>query len=92
MNKRLLSYAKILKDRLNNDGCMFIAQKVSEFGIIQEYHRNAIDSKLLECSINGATGVIMNVTGGPDMTLFEVNEAASVIHDAVSDIDLEIYG
>lgn len=52
MNKRLLSYAKILKDRLNNDGCMFIAQKVSEFGIIQEYHRNAIDSKIIEHTVN----------------------------------------
>jgi len=52
MNKRLLSYAKLLKDRLNNDGCMFIAQKVSEFGIIQEYHRNNIDSKIIEHTVN----------------------------------------
>ena len=52
MNKRLLSYAKILKDRLNNDGCMFIAQKISEFGMIQEYHRNNIDSKIIEHTVN----------------------------------------
>ena len=52
----------------------------------------AIDSKLLECSINGATGIIMNVTGGSDMTLFEVNEAASVIHDAVADDAEVIFG
>lgn len=52
MDKRLLRYAKILKDRLNNDGCMFIAQKVSKFGIIQEYHRNNIDSKTIEHTVN----------------------------------------
>ena len=34
----------------------------------------------------------MNVTGGPDMTLFEVNEAASVIHDAVADEAEFIFG
>lgn len=52
MNKRLLSYAKILKERLENDGCMFIIQKISEFGIIQEYHRNDIDSKIIEHTVN----------------------------------------
>ena len=52
----------------------------------------AIDSKLLECSINGATGIIMNVTGGPDMTLFEVNDAASVVHDAVAENAEFIFG
>ena len=44
----------------------------------------AINSPLLENSIDGASGIIMNVTGGPDMTLFEVTDAAQVIHDAVS--------
>lgn len=52
----------------------------------------AVESKLLECSINGATGIIMNVTGGSDMTLFEVNEAASIIHDAVADDAEFIFG
>ncbi|MBQ9245022.1 cell division protein FtsZ [bacterium] len=45
----------------------------------------AINSPLLETSINGATGIIMNVTGGPDMTLMEVSDAAQVIYDAVSE-------
>ena len=45
----------------------------------------AINSQLLESSINGATGVIINIVGGNDMTLFEVNDAASIIHDAVND-------
>lgn len=48
MNKRLLCCAKILRDKLTNDGCMFIIQKGSEFGIIQEYHRNNVDGKIIE--------------------------------------------
>lgn len=39
----------------------------------------AVASPLLESSIDGAHGVLLNITGGPDMTLFEVNEAASAI-------------
>ena len=66
--------------------------KSSGEGRALEAAKLAIDSKLLECSINGATGIIMNVTGGPDMTLFEVNEAASIIHDAVADDAEVIFG
>ena len=66
--------------------------KSSGEGRALEAAKLAIDSKLLEASINGATGIIMNVTGGPDMTLFEVNEAASVIHDAVSEDAEVIFG
>jgi len=66
--------------------------KSSGEGRAMEAAKLAIDSKLLETSINGATGIIMNVTGGPDMTLFEVNEAASVIHDAVADDAEVIFG
>ncbi|MBQ7286500.1 MAG: cell division protein FtsZ [Candidatus Gastranaerophilales bacterium] len=66
--------------------------KSSGEGRALEAAKLAIDSKLLETSINGATGIIMNVTGGPDMTLFEVNEAASVIHDAVADEAEVIFG
>ncbi len=50
-----------------------------------EAAKSAINSPLLETSINGATGIIMNVTGGPDMTLYEVADAAQVIHEAVSE-------
>ncbi len=45
--------------------------------------RMAINSPLLEdVNISGAKGLLMNVTGGPDMTLYEVNEATTVIYDA----------
>src|SRR3990172_3911815 len=46
--------------------------------------KNAIASPLLDVSIDGAKGVLYNITGGPDLTLFEVNEAADVIAKAVS--------
>jgi cell division protein FtsZ len=48
-----------------------------------EAARMAVNSPLLETSIEGANGVIFNVTGGPDMTLFEVNEAADVVYECV---------
>ena len=48
-----------------------------------EAAQRAISSPLLEdTSIDGAKGVLINVTGGPDMTLDEVAEASSIIHDA----------
>jgi cell division protein FtsZ len=48
-----------------------------------EAARMAVNSPLLETSIEGASGVIFNVTGGLDMTLHEVNEAADVVYQAV---------
>lgn len=47
-----------------------------------EAARQAIMSPLLEQSIDGARGVLFTITGGPDLTLFEVNEAAEIIHQA----------
>ena len=54
--------------------------------------QQAINSQLLESSINGATGVIVNITGGPDMTLHEISDAANIIHDAVNDDATVIIG
>lgn len=42
----------------------------------------AISSPLLESSVEGATGILLNITGGSDLGLFEVNEAAEVISSA----------
>jgi cell division protein FtsZ len=47
-----------------------------------EAARNAISSPLLEESVDGAQGIIFNITGGRDLGLFEVNEAAEVVHNA----------
>ena len=47
-----------------------------------EAARQAIESPMLETSINGARGVLMNITGGPDLSLLEVNEAAEIIAES----------
>ncbi len=52
--------------------------------------RAAISSPLLDVSIDGATGVLINVSGGPDLTLAEVTEAAETIQAAV-DPDASIF-
>lgn len=51
--------------------------------------RAAISSPLLEVSIDGAKGVLFNITGGPDMTMAEVDEAAHIISEA-ADADANI--
>jgi cell division protein FtsZ len=57
-----------------------------------EAARHAINSPLLETTIDGASGVIFTVTGGPDLTLHEVQEAANVVYSAVSDDANIIFG
>jgi cell division protein FtsZ len=57
-----------------------------------EAARNAINSPLLETTIDGASGVIFTVTGGPDLTLHEVQEAANVVYSSVSDEANIIFG
>ena len=54
-----------------------------------EAARAAISSPLLETSVEGASGILLNITGGPDLGLFEVNEAAEIIGSA-SDQDANI--
>jgi len=44
--------------------------------------KTAISSPLLEVSIDGAKGILFNITGGPDMTMLEVDEAAKIITQA----------
>jgi cell division protein FtsZ len=52
----------------------------------------AISSQLLDITIDGARGVLFNVTGGPSLTLFEVNQAAALIREtAHPDVNL-IFG
>lgn len=58
-----------------------------------EAAQRAISSPLLEeASIEGAKGVLINVTGGSDMTLFEVHEAASIIQEAADEEANIIFG
>src|SRR5436189_3230363 len=52
----------------------------------------AVSSPLLEASIEGATGILLNVTGGSEIGLFEVNEAAEVVTGAADQNADVIFG
>jgi cell division protein FtsZ len=52
----------------------------------------AVSSPLLEASIEGATGILLNVTGGREIGLFEVNEAAEVVTGAADQNANVIFG
>ena len=57
-----------------------------------EAARTAVSSPLLESSIEGATGILLNITGPPDLGLFEVNEAAEVVTSAADQNANVIFG
>ena len=57
-----------------------------------EAARAAISSPLLETSLDGATGILLNITGGSDLGLFEVNEAAEVVTSAADSNANVIFG
>ncbi|HNX92410.1 MAG TPA: cell division protein FtsZ [Syntrophomonas sp.] len=54
-----------------------------------EAARMAVSSPLLETSIEGARGVLFNISGGSNLTLFEINEAAEIIHQS-ADVEANI--
>ncbi len=57
-----------------------------------EAAREAVSSPLLEASIDGATGILLNISGGADIGLFEVNEAAEVVTEAADQNANVIFG
>ena len=57
-----------------------------------EAAKNAISSPLLEESVEGATGILLNITGGKDLGLFEVNEAAEMVTSAADKNSNIIFG
>ena len=57
-----------------------------------EAARTAVSSPLLESSIEGATGILLNISGPPDLGLFEVNEAAEVVTGAADQNANVIFG
>src|SRR5881296_2786832 len=57
-----------------------------------EAARSAVSSPLLEASIEGATGILLNITGPKDIGLFEVNEAAEVVTGAADQNANVIFG
>jgi cell division protein FtsZ len=54
--------------------------------------KSAINSPLLELSIDGAKGVLFNVTGSSDITMLEINEAANIITEAIDPNAKVIFG
>src|SRR5213083_1214082 len=54
--------------------------------------KTAISSPLLEQSVEGATGILLSITGGGDLGLFEVNEAAEIIQSAAASDSNIIFG
>jgi len=61
---------------------MAVGEARGEARALQAAHA-AINSPLLDASIAGARGVLINITGGPDLTLTEVSEAANAIYEVV---------
>lgn len=57
-----------------------------------EAAKMAVHSPLLETTIEGAKGVIVNVTGGPNMTMYEASEAANYVQDIIDPNALFIFG
>ena len=57
-----------------------------------EAARAAISSPLLETTLDGATGILLNITGGPDLGLAEVDEAAQVVTNAADSNANVIFG
>src|SRR5699024_8139936 len=57
-----------------------------------EAAKKAISSPLLETSIVGAQGVLMNITGGESLSLFEAQEAADIVQDAADEDVNMIFG
>ena len=52
----------------------------------------AVSSPLLDIAIDGARGILFNISGGDDLTLYEVNEAAKIINEAADQEANIIYG
>ncbi len=57
-----------------------------------EAAKMAVSSPLLEDAVDGATGVLLNITGGKELGLFEVNDAAAIVHDAADSNANIIFG
>src|SRR5207248_4457979 len=84
-----LDFADV-KTIMSNQGTALMGIGIAEGeGRAIEAVRQAISSPLLETSITGAKGVLMNITGGSDLSLFEVQEAADIIASS-SDEDLNM--
>ncbi len=74
-----LDFADVRTVMMNTGSALMGIGVASGEGRAAEAAKAAISSPLLETTIQGAKGLLMNITGGPDLGLFEVNEAAEII-------------
>lgn len=78
-----LDFADVKTIMKDSGSAMMGIGRASGDGRAIEAARQAIESPLLQETIDGATGVILNITGGQNLSLHEVHEAADVIYGAV---------
>ncbi len=78
-----LDFADVKTIMLNQGLAHMGIGKASGENRATEAAKQAIHSPLLETSIEGAKGVLLNITGGPNLGIFEVNEAADLIRQSV---------
>jgi cell division protein FtsZ len=74
-----LDFADVRTIMSAGGAAMLSVGKASGENRAQEAAREAITNTLLDVTIDGAQGILFNVSGGPDLTLFEVHEAAEII-------------
>ena len=78
-----LDFADVKTVMANSGSAMMGIGRASGDNRAVEAAEKAISSPLLEETINGATGVLLNVSGGESLTLHEVNDVADIIYSAV---------
>ncbi len=87
-----LDFADVKSIMLEGGAALMAVGKASGEKRAIEAVQQAVSSRLLDITIDGARGILFNITGGDSMTLFEVNEAASIIREtAHQDVNL-IFG
>ena len=83
-------------DEVLKDGVESIASLISEDGLInldfEAAIKNAVESPLLETTIKGAKALLLNVVGGYDLGMLELNDAADVVAREVDDDAIIIFG
>lgn len=87
-----LDFADVKTVMLNQGLAHMGIGKASGENRATEAAKQAIHSPLLETSIEGAKGVLLNITGGPNLGIFEVNDAADLIRQAVDPDAAIIFG
>lgn len=87
-----LDFANIRTIMTNAGEALMGTGRASGEGRAQKAAQAAVHSPLLETQINGATRVLFNVSGGPDLSLAEINEAAKVITENIDPNAKVIFG